>query len=247
MAVKAGFEHELVRTDPFLLTAYYRLAAPGQPVHVYIEGDGYAFVTRHRASGDPTPRNPVGLKLAARDDSPNVVYLARPCQYTPSGADPSCKVFFWTQGRFAGEVVQSMNEAVSHFADRAQSDAVDLTGYSGGAAVALLLAERRSDIASLRTVAGNLDPETVNAYHGVPSLDGSLDPLEAAGAVAAVPQIHFLGIEDDIIPFAAAESFSKAMGPSPCFRLHSVHGASHSEGWEEKWPELLKMPVRCGG
>ena len=31
--------------------------------------------------------------------------------------------------------------------------------------IAVLIAFRRSDVASLRTVAGNLDPEAVNRYH----------------------------------------------------------------------------------
>ena len=33
-------------------------------------------------SDNPTPVNPMLLKLATMDKRPNIVYIARPCQYT---------------------------------------------------------------------------------------------------------------------------------------------------------------------
>lgn len=245
VARSAGLAMATIKTDPFVLTSYSRISEPGKPVHIYIEGDGYAFVTPSRISGNPTPREPMVLKLAAEDPASNVVYLARPCQYTPMEHNPECEEFFWTNGRFSEEVIASMNQAVSYFVDKAQAPGVDLIGYSGGAAVAVLVAARRQDIRSLRTVAGNLDPELVNRAHGASPLDGSLDPLAAAEKIASVPQIHFIGGEDDIIPYSAAESFLKKMGPSSCFQTKTIAEASHEKGWVEEWPELLALPLNC--
>ena len=245
IASEAGFEKEMLRTPPFVLTAYARLTEPGKPVHIYIEGDGYAWVTRNRVSGDPTPREPMVFLLAAKDPAPNVVYLARPCQYTPPAQEPQCREFYWTDGRFSEEVVRSMDQAVSHFIQKAQAPGADLIGYSGGAAVAILITARRADILSLRTIAGNLDPGLVNRYHRVSPLEGSLDPLEVAGNIASVPQLHFVGGDDETIPFEVVGSFLKQMGDERCFRIKTVPDASHKNGWVEPWPRLLAMPPAC--
>lgn len=245
VAQQAGLQKEMVKAAPFALTAYARLSAPGKPIHIYIEGDGYAWVTRNRASGDPTPREPMMLSLAAEDPAPNVVYLARPCQYTPQEQNPKCEEFYWTGGRFSEEVVRSMDEAVSYFIGKTGAPGANLIGYSGGAAVAVLVAARRTDILSLRTIAGNLNPELVNRYHEVSPLDGSLDPMDVADKVASIPQLHFIGGDDELIPLETVSSFLKKMGDERCFRMKTVPDASHQDGWVEVWPEMLREPVVC--
>ncbi len=245
IARQGGLQKSLIKAEPFVLTAYARLAQPGEPLHVYIEGDGYAWVTRTRVSGDPTPRDPLGLRLAAEDLAPNVVYLARPCQYTPEERNPSCEEFYWTGGRFSEEAVSSMNKAVSSFVEKAKAPGVDLIGYSGGAAVAILVAARRQDVRSLRTVAGNLDPEIVNQHHGVSPLNGSLDPGTVAAQIASIPQLHFVGGDDETIPYEALSAFLKKMGDGRCFQSKTLPDASHHDGWVESWSQLLEVPVGC--
>ena len=244
-ASAAGFEKELVRTGPFVLTAYSRIMAPGKPVVFYIEGDGYAFVTPTRVSGDPTPREPVVLQLAAQDPSPNVVYLARPCQYTPEAMNPACKEFYWTDGRFSEEVVSATAQAITFFSKKADASEIELVGYSGGAAVAVLVAARRTDVLRLRTIAGNLDPGLVNSNHGILPLEGSLDPLDAASKIASIPQLHFIGGDDDVIPFEVLGTFSARLGRSPCFHFKTLPDATHAKGWTEAWSALVRLPVSC--
>ncbi|HNX68408.1 MAG TPA: alpha/beta hydrolase [Candidatus Omnitrophota bacterium] len=240
-----GLQKTTVRADPFVLTAYSRITAPGKPLRIYIEGDGYAFVTRSRVSGDPTPREPLALELAAEDPSVNVVYLARPCQFTPMEQNPKCEEFYWTDGRFSDEVIRSMDAAVSYFVKQTGASGIDLVGYSGGAAVAILVTARRQDVLSLRTVAGNLDPEVVNEYHGVSPLEGSLDPAAVAGQIASIPQLHFVGGEDSIIPFEAVSAYLKKMGDERCFQTKTLPDATHAQGWTESWKEQLNLPVFC--
>jgi len=231
----------------FLLTAYSKILEPGKDLHVYIEGDGYAWVTRNRVSGDPTPRRPVALELAAQDPAPNVVYLARPCQYTPMEMNPICEETYWTDKRFSEEVIGSMNQAIDKFAKDAQSSGVHLIGYSGGGAVAVLVAVRRQDVKSLRTVAGNLDPNGLNEYHEVSQLDeASLNPMDAAGRLSAIPQYHFIGANDPIVPAFIAEHFKERSANETCVRIIKVSNADHVNGWAENWKELLRVPVVCG-
>ncbi len=247
IAQESGFHRSCVRTTPFLLTAYSRIQNPGQPLHIYIEGDGYAWVTRNRVSGDPTPRRPLALELAALDPAPNVVYLARPCQYTSSEMNSACEdEAYWTDKRFSEEVVGSMNQAIDKFVKEAQSPGVHLIGYSGGGAVAALIAARRQDVKSMRTVAGNLDPKGLEEYHEVsPPDDASLDPMEVAGKLSSIPQYHFVGTEDPIVPAFIAEHFAGKSKKSVCVRVVPVPGADHVNGWAEAWPRLLALPLDC--
>ena len=246
IAHEAGFYRVKVRTAPFLLTAYTKIQNPGQPLHIYIEGDGYAWVTRSRVSGDPTPRHPVALELAAKDPAANVVYLARPCQYTPMAMNPACEEAYWTDKRFSEEVIGSMDQAVEKFVKDAQSPGIHLIGYSGGGAVAVLIVARRHDVKSLRTVAGNLDPKGLNAYHEVSPLEeGLLDPMEVAGKINSIPQYHFIGTDDPIVPAFTAEHFAERSKNSACVHLEKVPGADHVNGWTEVWPRLLALPLDC--
>jgi predicted esterase len=266
IAQEAGFHRVNVRTAPrqdpmswhdvgenpkfssasFLLTAYSKILEPGKELHVYIEGDGYAWVTRNRVSGDPTPRCPVALELAAQDPAPNVVYLARPCQYTPMEMNAACEEAYWTDKRFSEEVVSSMNQAIDKFVKDTQSLEVHSIGYSGGGAVAVLVAARRQDIKSLRTVAGNLDPNGLNEYHEVSPLDNaSLDPMEAAGKLGSIPQYHFIGTDDSVVPGFIAEHFVERSKNPGCARIVKVNNAGHANGWTETWPRLLALPLDC--
>lgn len=246
LAEGAHFKRVWFRSKPFCLTVYEKLQSPGQPLHVYIEGDGYAWVTRNRISGDPTPRRPLALELATEDPAANVVYIARPCQFTPPSMDYACSETYWTDQRFSEEVVNSMDQAVAWFKNKAQSPSVDLIGYSGGGAIAALIAARRQDVKSLRTVAGNLDPNGLNEYHGVsPLAEGSPDPMEEAGKLAVMPQYHFIGTEDEVVPALISENFEKKSAPSACVHVMPVEGADHVKGWTENWPRLLALPLDC--
>lgn len=242
LAAHGGLIRSEIQTHDFLLVAYSRIADPGKPVYVYFEGDGLAWISRNRLSDDPTPRKAVGLALAAADAAPNVIYLARPCQFIDLRAHP-CDSIWWSDKRFAEEVVRSENEALDVLMRGAPGQAVHLIGYSGGAAIAVLLATRRHDVASVRTVAGNLDSEAVNRFHAVSPMPDSLNPIEVAPALARIPQIHFVSGRDTVVPASIATRFA-AVAPA-CARVVSVVGPSHDSGWTERWPALLTQIPAC--
>lgn len=244
IASPAGLKRMVIKTDPFILTTFVRIRDPRQPVTIYIEGDGLAWLSRSEASLDPTPKEALGLSLAAIDPSANVVYLARPCQFTARAKNPTCDVPYWTSKRFAPKVIASMGQAVDQVATQVPGQKVNLVGYSGGGAVAVLIAAGRQDVASIRTIAGNIDHAEVNRLHGVSPLSGSLNAIDVAPQVAKIPQIHFSGAADTTVPPAIAERFGVAVGSS-CVAVRTVPGATHETGWRERWRELSGMAPGC--
>lgn len=246
LAKSGGLVRGQVQTDSFVLTSFYTITRPDLPLTVYIEGDGFAWRTRSQPSMDPTPHKPIGLELASVDPAPNRLYLARPCQYTPMAANPRCAVDYWTNKRFAEEVVAAMDQAVSQYARQVPGQKINLVGYSGGGAIAVLIAARRYDIATLRTVAGNIDTDEVNRLHRVTPMPESLNPIDVASNISSVPQIHYYGSEDRVVPGEIAQRFAHAAG-GQCTQIRSVAGMSHDSDWARVWRGLLGEEVGCLG
>ncbi len=245
-AVTAHFVKQTIPTSVFKLVTYSRLESPGQPLTVYIEGDGRVWLSKNRLADDPTPFHPMTLQLATLDSSPNIVYLGRPCQYDSHAIEKPCEPTYWSNKRFSEEVIVSMNEAIDVLVKKINASGVHLVGYSGGGAVAVLLAARRQDIASIRTIAGNLDPAALNVHHGVSLLKGSLDPMEAAQKISDIPQRHFIGSRDTVVLPFVSQNFLRASGNSRCVKITEVRGATHHTGWIEEWKKLVTLSVACG-
>ncbi|QLR44669.1 alpha/beta hydrolase [Enterobacter sp. RHBSTW-00994] len=237
IARHAGLIRENIQAPPFLIATWSRITPPVTALHVYIEGDGFAWKSRTQPSNDPTPNNPTGLKLAAADANANVLYLARPCQFiTPLPA--SCRVNEWTSDRFAPEIVKAMNDVLNQFVQRYPGVQLDLVGYSGGGNIAALLAARRKDVHSLRTVAGNLDVAYVNAQHHVTPMPGALNAIDSASSLRLMPQIHFSGERDETVSPEVARRFQQAVG-GRCVQAEVVGDMTHGSDWAAIWPRLL--------
>jgi len=244
LANRAGFTVSNLQTKSFLLRALSKTYPSAKVLRVYIEGDGFAWVTRSQPSMDPTPRNPVGLRLAAADPSPNVLYLARPCQYIGPPLPKECSVTWWTDKRFSQPVVAAMDEALSQVVSRMPGVALELVGYSGGATIAAQLAARRQDVRSLRTVAGNLDVAFVNQIHNVSAMSEAASAIDVAPQLASLPQIHFSGAQDSTVPVSVAERYQKITG-TRCSKVEQVAGMRHGSDWAALWPRLLESVPKC--
>jgi pimeloyl-ACP methyl ester carboxylesterase len=246
LAENGGFKKDILNAGLFAIVTYSRIDSPGAPLTFYIEGDGAAWTTRRLLSADPTPRHPLALKLALSDPGQNIVYLARPCQYVlKNGMGTNCNSRYWSSAIFSEEVIGSVNLAMSKLKKQSSASGIHLIGYSGGGAVAVLIASRRNDIVSIRTVAGNLDHEKISLLHGVTPLTESLNAIDVAEKIKTIPQIHFSGSRDKIVPEAIAIDFvARQKGPA-CSRTVLVEGAEHGNGWLEKWPSLLQIPLPC--
>ena len=229
----------------FALTTRERYERPGDDLMVYIEGDGLAWATRTLPSNDPTPDHPLALALAAQEPHPNVVWIARPCQYLPVINPGICPPYYWTHGRFAPEAVRAIDEVVTQAKAAARARRIHLVGYSGGGGVAVLVAAGRSDVASVRTVAGNLDTAAFTRLHRVSPMTGSLNPASMARRLEQVPQLHLVGSDDAIVPAIIARGYVDAMSRRDCARVVMVPGASHERGWIAAWPAYAGVPPVC--
>ena len=68
LAAGRGWQLETIAVPPFRLATWHG-PMRGPVLTVYLEGDGFAWATPSRPSFNPTPGDPVGLKLAlAHDD-----------------------------------------------------------------------------------------------------------------------------------------------------------------------------------
>jgi hypothetical protein len=207
---------------------------------VYIEGDGLAWLTRSHPSDDPTPRRPLALELALQHVPGVAAYLGRPCQYLDAGETGNCAPAYWTSRRFSLEVVESSNRAISTLKEGFGATKLVLVGYSGGGAIAALVAARRQDVVQLVTVAGNLDHHLWTRHHGVLRLDGSLNPALEWQRLRGVPQLHFVGADDRNIPAWIATAYASAYPASERPRIRVVPGFNHVCCWVERWPELYE-------
>lgn len=240
----AGFTPFTTGTNMFTVAGFYKSGPTRNKVaSLYIEGDGFAWIDRYTISRNPTPRNPLALKLAALDPSPTVFYLARPCQYVDLKQERFCSNKYWTNYRFSSDVIQSYNEVLDNIRDRFGVSGFNLVGFSGGGAVAVLVASGRADVVSIRTVAGNLDHVTLNRRKRVSPLTGSLNAVDVAAKVSDIPQIHFIGTQDKIISQYIPEIFRTRAGRTDCIDIQRVSGVSHTGGWTNVWRNLLALPL----
>ena len=230
----ASFQALDIDTGDFVIYAWNKEQNPVAPVKIYIEGDGGSFDAYGQPTRDPTPRSIMVRDLAFRDYSPNVAYLARPCQFNQRGI---CQKKYWTTARFAPEVVDAMYLAVRKIAKGRE---IILIGFSGGGQVAGLIAATKPDlhIKKVITLGGNLDHRTWTDYHNVPALDESLNLTDYLDTFCAIPQRHYVGQNDTVIPpYLMIKSLKQCyVHATDVFSV--VGDASHSKGWESIYPAI---------
>lgn len=231
-----GLEPRSLQARGFNILGFERPGSEHATLTVYIEGDGRAWLNPWQPSTDPTPTDPIGLRLAAADAARPLLYLARPCQYETSEA---CERRLWTGARLAPEIVDLFQQLIDNAMQRTHSAALGLVGYSGGGALATLLAERRHDVAWLVTVAANLDLAEWARLESIEPLSGSLDPANSAAAIATLPEVHFVGGNDRVVPPAVAEAFVRRLPTPNAARTIVEPGYDHECCWAAAWPQLI--------
>ncbi len=241
IAQAAGFEAVASTGAVFDLQIYRRDDRRPGPLFVYLEGDGFAYLDSRTPSTDPTPADPVALRLAAADPGPAVLYLGRPCQFAPGRGDPRCSVNAWTTARFGADVVRSIDDAISRERLRRPERSLVLVGYSGGGVVAALVAARRSDVALVIAVAAPLDVADWTRRLGLSPLAGSQFPLDQVKRLSQVRLVAFAGQKDETVPVASIASAVATLGPSA--KLVVVPDFDHRCCWVRDWPRLLKVAL----
>ena len=220
--VPPDFEYTEIRTENFDFAVWQKITDNSVGYKVYIEGDGYAFNASGQPTDNPTPHDTFVRELAFGDKHPNVIYMARACQFVQR---KKCVQKYWTTARFAPEIVDAQADALKQIVGNSPVTAV---GFSGGAQIAGLTAMRHPEIKikKIITIAGNLDHPAWTEHHHVPPLSESLDLNDYAADFAKIPQQHYVGTADEIMPpfinrrFAADKS-----------TVIEVKGATHNRGW----------------
>lgn len=235
-------------TPPYVLTGWGRVTKGEEPTHLYIEGDGLAWLGRRVPAPNPTPKNPYGLRLAAVDPSPNVIYLARPCQFTdPATPGHHCTITDWTDGRFNQSIITAYTQALDLIRHRYAVTRFELIGYSGGANIAGLLAATRPDVINWRSVAGNLDNRLFTELHAVSPMPAAVVVTDQASRLTHIPQIHFIAEQDAQVPAALADSYRHQLDHPNCIQIKTIPDTTHDQGWVAAWPNLLTHRPVCQG
>ncbi|AYC34938.1 alpha/beta hydrolase [Pseudomonas cavernae] len=233
---------EIYPTAPFPLALSLPQQAPAAShLRVYLEGEGHAWATASQPSLDPSPHQLLLAELALSDPQPSV-YLARPCQFVSA---PACRPALWTDRRFAAEVLASLDQALEQLKRRYGNPSFELIGYSGGGALALLLAARRDDVELVQTLAGNLTPTQWTQLLHLRLLQDAREPLSERARLAQIPQRHLAGAADPIVPPQLLELYRRQLGPANCLEIAVLPGVSHAEGWAQAWPQWRDRPLRC--
>jgi hypothetical protein len=234
-ATKFGLQQELWKGTVFTHVVY-RNDIQGERLHVYLEGDGTPWLNRYWVAPDPTPRNPIALKLMAQDNAASL-YLGRPCYHGQSQVAP-CNPLLWTSHRYGPEVLDSMAAVLSHILATSLYTDMVLIGYSGGGALAMLLAERFKEVRAVITIAGNLNPQGWAVWHGYSPLHGSLNPATRPPLPRHILQWHFSGRRDRNVPPSIVQPTLIQQHNS---RWVVVETFDHQCCWQQLWPSILKQ------
>jgi pimeloyl-ACP methyl ester carboxylesterase len=222
----AGFEH-----------AVYRNSAPlrGGALHVYIDGDGTPYSQPTVVAADPTPRNPLMLRLMALDDAGSI-YVGRPCYFALARA-PGCDLSYWTVRRYGPEVLASMEAVLRREAIDSGAAHLQLYGFSGGGTLAVLLAQRIDSVSRVVTIGANLDLAAWCGLHHYSPLVGSIDPAAERGSRADLEILHLVGENDANTPPALVLAAARARGGE---RVRVVAHFEHGCCWQSLWPDILR-------
>jgi hypothetical protein len=236
MAVQQAWQAQAIVTKDFVLQAFWpRRWQVQSTAVVYLEGDGLAWLSANMPSSDPTPTDPIALRLALAHPSGQAIYLARPCQFLLL-ENFRCQRKYWTNGRFSPEVVASLMQALDLLKSQLSVQSFILVGYSGGGTLAALLAARRQDVLQLLTISSVFDTVTWSDQLRLTPLNDSHNPIIEKAKWAHIPQRHLVGDHDRVIP-ASFLYWQQSQLYGPNIDWVVLPGFTHQCCWVAVWPQ----------
>jgi pimeloyl-ACP methyl ester carboxylesterase len=209
-------------------------ARASTPLTIFLESDGIPWQGGRQPSADPTTRQPLALELLIRSPAP-AAYITRPCYHGLRSA--KCNVEHWTGARYSLEVVESMAATVREAQRRSGATKVALVGYSGGGALAVLIAERLDSVVMVTTIAANLDTDAWTEHHHYLPLSQSLNPA-LSDRPHPWPELHLRGANDAVVPVATTARY---FARHPRARQRTIEAFDHVCCWVRDWPEISEM------
>ena len=119
-------------------------------------------------------------------------------------------------------------------------------GYSGGAGVAMYLGSiNNKSVKSIRTVAGNINHNALTQLLNISNLSKSLNFYPIVKKANKVPQVHYYGLEDKVVPNQLQISYKNQNVDNKCINIKPVN-ATHDSGWEDFWSTNSSvLPKQC--
>ncbi len=214
-AEEKNFVKKIYPGENFDIFTLQKIANNKDDLHIYIEGDGFAYVDRTMPSLDPTPRKSLLIDLILQDKSKNILYIARPCQFVMA---KKCEEKYWTSQRFSKEVVEAIAEVIANFSKQKQI----LIGYSGGANIINHLANEQTK--KIITIAGNLDLQEFVRFHKISDLEEEKINYQK---LAKIPQFHFVASDDKIIPLNIFYAYVNKLPDKSLVVLKIIPNSNH--------------------
>ncbi|MCB1958548.1 MAG: hypothetical protein KDG55_22975 [Rhodocyclaceae bacterium] len=236
MAERDGLGVATVQGQAFRhLTVFKAGPTPGSDLlHVYIDGDGMAWLRPDLPSPDPSPRTALMFEAMRLDPGP-ALYLGRPCHFVGT-TEPPCSPLQWTMRRYAPETVESLAAVLHDFlTSHPTYRRVVFFGHSGGGTLATLMAPRFAETVAIVTLAANLDVGAWTRLHGYSPLTGSLDPIHSPALPANWLQWHLAGERDTAVPPSIVRSYAER---HPGAQVMPLAGYDHDCCWLDLWPAL---------
>lgn len=239
-AIIGGWSQKVLQTEMFDLFTLDKVMDSNIPhAAIYIEGDGLAWIDKITVSPNPTPKRPIGLRLALLDPSPNTLYLSRPCQYLTETHFRNCHPKYWTHHRYSSDVIESIDEAITLFKRKNRIESLEIIGYSGGGSIAALISNRRTDVVRFITIASNLDIDAWAKIIDVSPLWGSKNPANNTIRSRKLEQYHLTGGRDTVVPrFVLDQYLFKAKVSLPK-SIISIKDFTHSCCWHKVWKDMI--------
>lgn len=203
-------------------------------LHVYLGGDGTPWFNGRYITDDPTPLNPVMLRLMKLDNA-NTVYLGRPC-YHQHRMPKNCRKALWTTERYSQQVIQSMITALKRYQHENKITNIKLFGFSGGGTIAMLMAPHLKNVSTVITLGANLDTNAWTKHHTYLPLTGSLNPATQVPLATHIQQIHIAAALDKKVPYYIIKSVTQKQINAKFILLKN---ADHNCCWGTIWPSLI--------
>ncbi len=221
-----------LEAEGFQLAVFENSGHENDALHIYLDGDGRPVNEADLApNADPTPDDALVLELM-RLDPTKAAYLGRPCHFNPE-AKP-CHPGLWTGGRYSAVVVSALCAAVEQLAEKTGMPVV-LFGFSGGGALAVLVAGCAPSVSEIVTINGNLDTQLWVNMRGFLPLEESLNPKDAGLPERVTRRVYLVGENDSVVPPLVSRRFSESV-PG---QLITWPDFTHTCCWTEVWEELL--------
>lgn len=232
-ALAANFSEKIVQGKRFHHKIYRNSHAVQDGVlFVFIEGDVSVKQALRSSSPDPTPSHKLMLRLMQNAEV-GAILLGRPCYHGLFALD-HCEIRHLGPERYSAEIVESMIGALQTELDHSGAKQVNFVGYSGGGALAMLMAAHHPGTAVLVTLSGNLDNTSLVAHHKALALSGSLNPADLPPLPRSIRQLHFFGAEDENVPASLAQKTLTRQNAAPIIMQEFDHECC----WQDIWPEI---------